>query len=79
METPQGSVSGSGKIDLAANTLEWDVALPTALTSRTDQPPVQASRTVTLRGPLGEPVISREAGPESDVGIPAASQPITPN
>lgn len=79
METPQGSVSGSGKIDLAANTLQWDVALPTALTSRTDQPPMQASRTVSFRGPLGEPVISREAGPESATPSPAASQTITPN
>ncbi len=79
METPQGPVSGTGRIDIASNSLHWDVALPTVLTSRSDQAPVQTSRQVTIRGPMGEPVISRAPMSDTDSGIPAAAQPITPN
>lgn len=82
METPQGPVSGSGRIDFASNSLNWDVLLPTELTSRKAQASAQVLRKVIIRGPLGEPVISRDLAPvpaDRSLGAPTSSQPIIPN
>ncbi|MFD0988310.1 AsmA-like C-terminal region-containing protein [Methyloligella solikamskensis] len=78
METPQGPVSGSGKIDFASSSLDWDVMLPIALTSTNEPPAPQPLRKVTLRGPIDAPVISRD-GTAPSATLPATSQPITPN
>ncbi|ODA67170.1 putative assembly protein [Methyloligella halotolerans] len=78
METPQGPVSGSGKIDIASSSLDWELMLPTVLTSRDAPAPAPGLRKVTLRGPADAPIISRDTGvPQPD--LPAAPQPITPN
>lgn len=78
METPQGPVSGSGKIDIAGNRLEWFVSMQTGLNPDGGEPAGKPPRKITLRGPIAEPVIRRDAPtPRPDLSAP--SEPVTPN
>ena len=65
MQTPQGTVSGSGRVDVGKQTIDWKflIANPVAPLSAS-QLVMETPPRVTIRGPLNEPEIRGADRPE---------------
>ena len=75
MQTPSGLISGSGDIDLPRQTLDWDVVVAGhADAMQGQQPVVQDTPKVSIRGSLVQPTIRRADRSTLGDGAPQAAR-----
>jgi hypothetical protein len=75
MQTPSGLISGSGDIDLPRQMLDWDVVVAGhADAMQGQQPVVQDTPKVSIRGSLVQPTIRRADRSTLGDGAPQAAR-----
>ena len=71
MRTPQGSIAGSGRVDLPNQTLDWNLSVADDIEgAKTSQLTEQEKKKVSIRGSLLEPTIRRADRPTLGEGAP---------
>jgi AsmA protein len=64
MQTPRGTIAGSGDIDLTEQTLDWNLTVANPITTaRASQPMQGEAPKVSIRGSLAQPTIRRADRP----------------
>jgi len=75
MRTPQGSISGAGKVDLPNQTLDWNLSVTDDIEgAKTSQLTDQQRTRVSIHGSLLEPTIRRADRPTLGEGTPRTPQ-----
>jgi AsmA protein len=83
MQTPRGSISGSGDVDLNKQTLDWSLTLADRiLPAGASQPTQEEAPKVSIRGSLAQPTIRRADRPtlgEGSLQTNSAAPQVSPH